>query len=343
MATKYSAKRPSSFFRRAVLSVGALLIGGTATIGGLWAAGLVELPFLNAKPVAQGLPPGWVEVPASGGSIPAYTKMTRDHIWDPKRGQFAVIPLPKEAITPEMIVDRNKLFGRVLDHDKPAGYVFTESDFLPKGTRSGLVAGIPSGKRSLTLEADKLAGVHGLKVGDRIDLLATVPIDAAKGSKSVGNGAYSVQSQISAMQKRASVRILAQDAVIVTPVTARSKQTSSSSLMNGKQVRNEPVYEIVIAVLPEEVAPISEALATDIAITCVARSGRPEDVAAKVDTPGADPITEMRLVDVIAGDRRESLVLSNEGIRPTGPGAAANFGSPTAARRYAQSNIGATE
>jgi len=336
MPAKYVPKRAPSMFRRVVLTSLALLIGGGATVGGLWAAGLVELPFLNAKPVVQGLPPGWVEVPTSGGAIPAYTKLTRDHVWDPKKGHFSVVPLPKEAITPDMIVDRNKIFGRVLDHDKPAGYVFTEADFLPKGTRSGLVAGIPAGKRSLTLEADKLTGIHGLKTGDRIDLLATVPIDAAKNSRSVGNGAYSVQSQISAMQKRASVRVLAQDAVIVSPVTGRVKQSASSSLMNGKQIKNEPVYEIVIAVDPAEVAPISEALATEIDITCVARSGRPEDEAATVDTPGADPIAEMRVVDAISGDRRESLVLSNEGIRPTGPGVATNLGAPGGSRRYAQ-------
>ena len=62
-------------------------------------------------------------------------------------------------------------------HDKAPGFVFTERDFLPKGTLPGLVAGIPPGKRALTLDAGKLRGIDLLQIGDHLDLLAAVPVD----------------------------------------------------------------------------------------------------------------------------------------------------------------------
>ena len=59
---------------------------------------------------------------------------------------------------------------------KPAGEPFIEADFLPKGTLPGVVAGIPPGKRALTLEAGKLKGVDKLQAGDHLDILAAVPV-----------------------------------------------------------------------------------------------------------------------------------------------------------------------
>ncbi len=73
---------------------------------------------------------------------------------------------------------------------------------------------------------------------------------------------------------------LVQDGVVVTPVTARNMPVTNSSLMNGASTRNMRVQEIVIAVEPEEVAPLDEAMALKYEITCVARSGRPESAPA---------------------------------------------------------------
>ena len=47
-----------------------------------------------------------------------------------------------------VISDFSQITGRVVDHEKPPRYPFTELDFLPKGTRPGLVAVIPPGKRN---------------------------------------------------------------------------------------------------------------------------------------------------------------------------------------------------
>ncbi|HTU27134.1 MAG TPA: hypothetical protein VMF30_17135 [Pirellulales bacterium] len=286
------------------------------TIGTLWAFGAIDLPFLNWGPRFA---PGTVMVPVSGMNIPAYTQLTRDHVFDLEKRQYAVMPMAPEAVTPEMIVDKKQIFGRVLDHDKPKGYAFTEKDFLPKGTRAGLVAGIPAGKRSMTIEAGKLGGVFGLKVGDHLDLLASVPFESKNGGHASGiGGTLAAQQQLASAQKRASVRVLAQDAVIVSPVTSRNKPTTSNSLTSGTTVRQVPVQEIVIAVAPGEVAPISEAIATKVEITCVARSGLPDDPGAVSQTPGANPLDEMKVIDSIRGIKRDALVFSNTGSQMKG-------------------------
>ena len=81
------------------------------------------------------------------------------------------------ALPPNVITDRSKIIGRVMNHEKGPGYVFTEADFMPVGTRFGVVAGIPPGKRSFTVEASKISGIHGLQLGDRFDLVGTLPVD----------------------------------------------------------------------------------------------------------------------------------------------------------------------
>ena len=62
---------------------------------------------------------------------------------------------------------------------------------------------------------------------------------------------------------------------MVTPARTRNVPVSSSSLTQGTTTRTVPVQEIVIAVEPEEVALLNEAMDLKYEITCVARSGRP--------------------------------------------------------------------
>src|SRR5437868_9877120 len=87
----------------------------------LWFSGLVDLSRLGfgAKASTAGL----TAVPVSAARIPAYTKITRDQLWDPKAGSFAATYLPPKQVTPEMLTNLRDILGRVLDHDKPAGYI----------------------------------------------------------------------------------------------------------------------------------------------------------------------------------------------------------------------------
>ena len=307
-----------------------LVVGGGGTIAALYGLGIVNLPFLHHEISHAGM----IAVPMSGERIPAYTRINRDHLANPKTHELNVLWIPKRSRSPQMLTDLSKIIGRVMDHDKPAGYAFTESDFLPVGTRAGPAAGIPAGKRSLTLDVTHLSGVFDLQAGDHIDLLATVPIEPLKGGGARSNptsGVLVAQQRMASMQKRASVRPLAEDAVVVEPVKTRQKPISSSSLTQGTTTRTVPVQEIVIAVDPAEVAPVTEAVAMHVDIMCVARSGLPNDPAAKRLTPGSDPLSQVKVIDAISGKHREALVFSSDGNPEPQPDAIAPAASPSAA------------
>ena len=271
----------------------AVAASAVAIIGILLAFGLLDLSKFRSN---QRSTAGLVAVPTPARTIPAYTRVRRDHLWDPANGQLAMIYLPPRAVTKEMIVNISDVIGRVLDHDKAPGYVFTESDFLPVGTREGIVAGIPAGKRAVRISADKVDGLYGLHAGDRFDLLATMPIDASQSGGQTFNfgGVYgqqmALQARLSNWDKQATVRVILQSAVIVEPMTTRGVPIYQSSLTEGGATRVRPVQEAVIAIDPDEVALLTEAMAVDAKLTTIPRSGRPDD-PINSRTPDLSPVS----------------------------------------------------
>ncbi len=316
-STAHPVRRNSKRSTLAVvlLSLALVFVSATGLVAGLWTLGIVNLSFLNRMESRVGL----VQVPMSNRPIPAFTKLTRDHVADPKTGGINMRWLPEDKLSPDVIRDPARIVGRVLSHDKLGDYAFVEEDFMPVGTRPGLVGGTPPGKRSLTLDAEYLSGVHGLRAGDHIDLMASSPIDLPQGGSrnESRNKGMAAQAEMAKMRKRAAVHMLAQDAVVVMPVTTRAKPVTVGSLMNGAQSKTVPVQEMVVAVDPDEVAPIGEAITMHIGMTCVIRSGHPDDPGAAVETPGADPLddTPLNVVESIQGSKRDTLVFSDSGTR----------------------------
>jgi hypothetical protein len=277
-AIKPNTRRPS-LWRRALLTLVTIVVGGVGTVAAL--AGLkvidpAKLAFWKSK---DAIPAGWVGIPLSARLIPAYTEVTRDYLMDAKTGQLLLKWVAPDKVPKGIITDLSKILKRVTAQEKPAVYYFFESDFLPAGTRPGVVGGTPAGKRAITLDAGKLKGVHDLKEGDHLDLLASVPVDMPGAGHSGGRSGANVVVAPDRLwlPKRSSVSTLVQDGVVVTPVRVRNAPVNSAQ---GGTVRTAPVQEIVIAVEPEEVAPLAEAMDLKYEITCVARSGRPLAVAA---------------------------------------------------------------
>ena len=226
--------------------------------------------------------PGKVRVFVSGRQIPAYSKVIRDDLWNPQKGTWAVSDVDSElAESAGILVDVQQIVGRVLASDKQPGYVFTEKDFLPVGTRPGLSAGVPAGKRALRLEVDKVHGIVGLQPGDRFDMVAARALEPiGDGNQPAFVGVYSElagQRASRGSQSRASVEVLVQSGVVVTPLQTRQVPTTSSTLTAGTTTRTVPVQEMVIALDPEEVSPLLGALELGAELTCLARSGRPDD------------------------------------------------------------------
>jgi len=309
-ASRRTRRRRSPLLAVALVGL-ALLTGGAGTVGTLAAMGEVDLsflPFFN-KPVVEEnvIPPGSIAVPVSAVEIPAYTKITREHLFNAAKRDFAVVYINREQISDGMLVNFTDIVGRVLDHDKPAGYAFTEKDFLPKGTREGMTAGIPPDKRAYRLEASRIQGVHGLQAGDHLDIVASIPLEK---TKQVQKPLALDNRPAAEPTKYAEIRVIVDDGVIVSEVSARAAVTSSSSLLRGSQARAQPVEEIVIAVDPTEVPELMKAVALDYPLSAVARSGHAEDSGASqivVEGQHEEPEQPRRL-QAIVGNKREEYV-----------------------------------
>jgi len=296
MRTLPSSRRSSSPFGIALILLGTLLVGGFGLTGTLWAMGFVDLPFLR-RPVSHA---GQVGVPVLPAPLPAYTRLTREHFINPQTGKISYLYLAPDEADPRMILDLGKLMGRVLNRDKSAAYAFTETELFPKGTRPGIVGGIPPGKRSFVLDASQVRGVHALRQGDHFDLLATVPVDMQK-LVSQGKVNYlATRDGKVELPQQSSLRVLVHNGVVVQAVTGRS---ASSDPKKGKNL--PPIDEITLAIDPEELIPLTNALTNKANVVCVARSGHPDDPGEKSVTPDFNPLKNMRLLEEMRGFERK--------------------------------------
>lgn len=291
----------------------------------LWSEGVFGLlRFGSSEPSTE----GYVAVPTPARAIPAYTRVTRDHLWDPRINRLAVVFLPPEAVTHEMLVKVPDILGRVLNHEKLPGYVFTNADFMPPGTREGIVAGIPAGKRALRIPTDNVDGLFGLHAGDHFDLVATMPIaEGRSGNQGFGFGGIyaqqlALEAQLSNWQKQATVQVIVQNGMIVEPMTTRQIPVAQSPAAGGG-TRVRPVQEVVIAIDPGEVARLTEAMVVQARIWMVPRSGSPDE-PVNSRTPDLRPVSPFagtglgtstngesgedgayRVVETIMGQKRE--------------------------------------
>ena len=271
----------------------AIPVGGVGTVAALAYLDVIDAGKLAFWKKPWTIPPGWVGIPVCAKAMPAYTAVSREYLLNPRTmdGSWLMDYQPPEKAAElarkGIIVDIDKIRGRVTARDKPSPSYFSETDFLPLGTRPGVAGGTPTGKQAYTVEASKLKGaVHDLRAGDHINLLASISVDMpGSGRSSVGKmGAVVASPDATILPKRGVGRPLVQDGVVVSPVRVRNRPVATRG---GVTTRTVPVEEIVIAVAPEEVAPLAEALDLNYEITCVVRSGRPQDAAVSSPQPSA--------------------------------------------------------
>jgi Flp pilus assembly protein CpaB len=304
----YSARnRGLSPAKKFIIFLLLMVLGGLGTTAALAAAGLVDVPMFSRREPSR---VGWVLVPMSGRTVPIYALVQRDDLNDPATGLWKEVWLPKESISADTIIDRTKIIGRVLNHEKAAGFAFRETDFLPPGTRFGMVAGIPLGKRSVVCEAKKIGGIHALQKGDRFDLVVTIP--APKSNTPAAKAASSALPPA-----EPEVRVLVNNGAVVMPSHMRSTSDTTPSLMNGPRTTTKNVEEVAIAVDPEEIAGLTAALSSGGSITCVARSGHPDEPKTLSSTPGSTPKPPPIAIETVVGDSSSTMYFPN----PTGEGA----------------------
>lgn len=273
--------------RNLTLPAGALLVAAAAAL--VW----LSLPS-DSEQESVGVPPGMVGVPIAAVPLPAYTELRLEHLIDPAKGELAAVHLPEGSILEGTIIDPVDLLGRVLRRSKSPGRVFRQSDLLPRGTRPGVVAGIPAGKRALRIDASKVSGIVGLKQGDRFDLIATYPPDRNRRVQSVYGSGGDVGSG-------ARSQLVAENGAVVSSLENRTLPSTGRA--------GAVVQEIVLALDPDEIPIVTEALEVAKRIDCVPRSGLPGE--AEAPPPEATDAAKRRprrpgapIVDVIEGENR---------------------------------------
>lgn len=318
--------------RNIPLLVAVLLIGVLATLGILIATGVMSLPGSNGRSNGNGFvepirigPGGNLEAVLAPGGIPAYTKITREHLINPRTGTFDIFE--SGELPPGTLASPSQLLGRVLMVDKSPGYLFNESEFLPEGTRGGVTAGVPPGKRAVVIEAGRIQGAYALNMGDRIDLVSMAPLSEASATVEDGRLVVSpatVRNRVN--DSRRVPVVLATNAEIIRPVTRRTEffEQRSGALGAQMDIRQKPIEEITLAVDPDEAAGLLGALSNGTRIVALARSGRVNDVdvpivfpmpviehedtaAAEVVEPEVIPDPPV-VIEAIVGSRRNDVV-----------------------------------
>ena len=280
-------------------------VGGTLVYTGVLHVQWTKHPTLAAQP------PGTTAVPIAVRPMKAYATVTRADLWNPYTRAPAVDYLPLDRIPDPPLTDFRQILNRVLRRDKQPGYTFHETDFFPHGTAPGEAAGIPLGKRAMTLNAEQLSGAHTVNAGDHIDLIATQKLDLSRTKASGMIEPAGVGSSAEAT--------LAEDAWVVSPVTLRQVPIMGSpTLSSAAPVQTRPVEEITIAVDPSEVAAVARAVGSGSTIYCVLHSGLP--AAASSSKLPADAPSRAVAVEQIVGTKHDLTVVPTEAALSGGNG-----------------------
>ena len=337
-------RRGHSPFSRFVLFLVAALGVASATIGILIWAGVVDSETLlrfgapeDEEKVALGRE-GKVPVPLAAVAIEPYTKVSREHLINPKTGEPAVIYMDKDSLPENFCVEPGDILNRVLKGRKRAGYVFVKTDFFEKGTREGITAGIPIGKRSMRVSTrDDIKGLFELQPGDHFDLIASIPLEKKTSSSKPHSLSGPLAERLSSQKPQARLpeirsRTIVKRGRVVTPVQTRVEPTASRSLTQGQITKNIPIQEMVIAIDASEALELSQVLAIDTAIVrCLSRSGRVDPDAVEKEIPSSSvdgsqglfgdveeevEDLEVSYIEVMDGSERRTIAVPKKSISP---------------------------
>ncbi|MEC7584662.1 MAG: hypothetical protein VYE77_10105 [Planctomycetota bacterium] len=287
----------------------------------------------SEEPLAQpsGRPVGTVPVLACPRVLPAFTKITREHLLTDEG--LHTVPVVEPAIQPNGLFPADnagvqRLLGRVLKREKPVNFAFSENDLLPPGTRAGTTAGIPPGKRGVWLDLERVQGLSDVQPGDYVDLVAAKTMDAPpapdlKVMENLSDPILRARMQRAAVMRKPTTQtrswVIARQALVVTPVRLREINTGEVSRAKPPKV----VEEVFVAMAPEEVSNFSQALAQEVALVAAPRSGQPEDEGVEIqDVTPPDPNADLRrlllggdeepmvnMIEVIRGNQRQTVTV----------------------------------
>ena len=301
--------------------------------------GGVVLAFGGEEEAAgeAGPPKGTAAVFANPRMLPAFTKITREHLLVEDGSRLYTTPVVAQAIDQSKLFRADndglqRLLGRVLKRDKPVAYAFSEADFLPVGTRPGPSAGIPPGQRGVWIDVAKVQGLADVHPGDLVDLLAAEQNDAKPSVDPglLGNlidpvmkARLQAVADRDAKTKTASSWVVARGAKVISP--PRSRPLPGNGAKRGNEAT---VEEVFLAMQPEDVSRFGQALAQKVTLLAAPRSSQPTDEPIEIrDDRPVDSGEELRklllgdegsqgsfgMVEVIRGGARETVTVPRSG------------------------------
>lgn len=321
MPSRRRSQRTSPFVNLAIAIV--VLVGlGAAALGAVSYLGLFTPQEMVVKENREGMVP----VPKSLVALRAFDKVNREDVYDRTMADDSYFWLPKDLVDahPEWVTRVDQVIGRVMARDKRAEFVFSEKDFLPKGSRVGLSGGVPDGKQGFFLDAEQIPGLRLLKIGDRFDLMASLPEESANAEAEYGLLVGGIKARGNKPIPLNGVRLLVQSGTMIALTNGRSMTTQGALEFDAVDSRGRPTTriqgeQVAIAIDAEEVVPLTQALGDQLKIHAVARSGQTVEKTPTVDQlagliafPAAAvtikafrPITAQDLAEPLTGELRQ--------------------------------------
>jgi pilus assembly protein CpaB len=235
-----------------------------------------------------------------------------------------LVPWPASAVPKGSFTDRKELEGRVLMTGLQRGEPILESRLAPVGTKGGLSAVIPGGKRAITVKVNEVVGVAGFALpGNFVDVMVNTEDDNKKPiSKIVLERILVLAVAQEASRDETKPKVVNAVTLEVNPDQAErldlARSVGSLSLVLRNQIDQDSPTTVgvrksdllgdtpVAAAAPAKVVPLPPPAAA-APVRRVARPPAPTPVAAPAPAP---VVVEQRpTVEVIRGVQRASAEL----------------------------------
>ncbi|MEW4528183.1 hypothetical protein [Maioricimonas sp. JC845] len=273
-----------------------IALSGVAAVATLWATGF----FATEATVSR---EGQVAFPALARPVPAFEAVTREDLIDPKTGQLKVMWLSEEQVGRGPLRDLSKILGRVLKRDKQAGYVLTEADFLPRGSRPGVTGGAPPGTMVIAVEAERIRGLEQLRPGDRFAVYSELPreLRPSVGKVDVSRlygGRLAPEAAERQSVLRSGIRAVTEEALLITIQSVNRKQSNSQrpaglTVPPGRAKGTASGTKLASVAVPEEDAvAVAQALNGEGSLFVIARSSQPQKTGEDEGPAQTAPVDE---------------------------------------------------
>lgn len=266
-----SATLPKLLLACLIVAVIGLCFYGASNSLGWFQSNVVSSPNRDNK----------TKVPVTLRDMKAFSEVLRDDIYDLGLGEDSFQWVETAKVDPDWILDMSKIRNRVLACDKEKDYPFTESDFLPEGSRTGIIGGVAEGKQGFFLDVEKIPGLRFLRQGDRFDLIASVPKSSQDSTTEYGLLMGGIKVRGNKPIPVNGIRQLVKGGEMIAITTNRLMTTQGGLELgpNEGSVRSRSYQQnrferVAIAIDPEEAIPLTQALGDQLEIHMVAQSGQ---------------------------------------------------------------------